>query len=152
MRISEYGISFVKEREGFRAKAYQCEAGKWTIGYGETEGVKPGDTITKEVADQNLRIRLARLSEHISNLVAVPLKQHQFDALVIFADNVGRAAFQRSDLLRLVNLGVVNSIPDELRRWKWVTLPSGEKVESPGLLKRRNLEGDLWLNEPIPSQ
>lgn len=152
MRISEHGIAFVKEREGFRSEAYICEAGVWTIGYGHTENVKKGDKITEEVADQNLRLRLARLSEYVTQLVHVPLKQHQFDALVIFTDNVGRGAFARSDLLRLVNLGVINSIPDELRRWKWITLPSGEKVESPGLLKRRNLEGDLWLNEPVPTQ
>ena len=34
-------VSFlVKTFEGFRADAYKCPAGVWTIGYGHTEDVK----------------------------------------------------------------------------------------------------------------
>lgn len=47
-------VPFIKEHEGFRAKAYKCAAGHWTVGYGQTEingrAVKPGDTIDEPVA------------------------------------------------------------------------------------------------------
>ena len=42
-------VNFVKEKEGFRANAYQDAVGVWTIGYGSTKGVKKGDR--DELAD-----------------------------------------------------------------------------------------------------
>ena len=57
MELSERGLEFLKEREAFRAEAYQDEGGTWTIGYGETLGVKPGDVTTEEAAAIHLRAR-----------------------------------------------------------------------------------------------
>lgn len=47
-------IPFIKEHEGFRAKAYKDPTGKWTVGYGQTEingrPVREGDTISERDA------------------------------------------------------------------------------------------------------
>ena len=59
MRTSSKGVSLIKSFEGCRLKAYKCPAGVWTIGYGHTAGVKEGDTITQEQADEYLRNDLA---------------------------------------------------------------------------------------------
>lgn len=32
--------NFIKVAEGLRLQAYQCTAGRWTIGYGHARGVK----------------------------------------------------------------------------------------------------------------
>lgn len=36
MKTSQKGIELIKRYEGFRAEAYLCPAGIWTIGYGHT--------------------------------------------------------------------------------------------------------------------
>ena len=41
------GLNLVKHFEGLRLKAYRDPVGKWTIGYGHTKGVFPGQKITK---------------------------------------------------------------------------------------------------------
>lgn len=144
MKTSENGISFIKRREDFRSEAYQDEEGNWTIGYGHTEGVKPGDTITKQKAEESLRIHIARVENAINRMVTVPLTQDQFDALVSFAYNIGTHAFYNSTLRRLLNLGCYEVVTHEMSNWRFVTLPSGEKVESKGLMQRRALEGTLF--------
>ncbi len=46
MSISEAGINLIKKWEGFRGTAYLDPVGIWTIGYGHTQGVKPGQVIS----------------------------------------------------------------------------------------------------------
>ena len=53
--ISEEGLSLIKKFEGCRLEAYKCSGGVWTIGYGHTENVNEGDTITQEKADKLLK-------------------------------------------------------------------------------------------------
>ena len=55
MQISQKGLDLIKEFEGLRLDAYQCSAGVWTIGFGTARGVKRGDRITKERAEELLR-------------------------------------------------------------------------------------------------
>lgn len=40
----------LKRDEGLRLKAYRCTAGRLTIGFGHTKGVKAGDVTTEEQA------------------------------------------------------------------------------------------------------
>lgn len=90
MKISEKGLDLIKSFEGCRLTAYKCPAGVWTIGWGHTGDVKEGQTITQEQADQMLK----------DDMVAYELKvekynntygwnQNEFDALTLFAYNVG---------------------------------------------------------------
>ena len=55
MKVSRILIQQIKEFEGFRPNAYKCPAGVWTIGYGHTFGVKRGDKVTEEEAEELLR-------------------------------------------------------------------------------------------------
>jgi lysozyme len=45
-----YLAADIKTDEGLRTTAYQDGGGVWTIGYGHTAGVKPGQTITPDEA------------------------------------------------------------------------------------------------------
>ena len=90
MKISSKGVSLIKSFEGCRLKAYKCPAGVWTIGYGHTAGVKEGDTITQEQADEYLRNDLAKYEKAVLNYDSIyNFNQNQFDALVSFTYNCG---------------------------------------------------------------
>lgn len=55
MRLSTQGRAHLKRLEGFRAKAYIPVPGdRITIGYGFTDAVQMGDTITPAEADARL--------------------------------------------------------------------------------------------------
>ena len=53
--MNQDGIDLLKEYEGWRGKPYQHMVGVWTIGYGFTKGVKPGDTITRAQSEARLK-------------------------------------------------------------------------------------------------
>ena len=90
MKTSSKGVSLIKSFEGCRLKAYKCPAGVWTIGYGHTAGVKEGDTITQEQADEYLRNDLAKYEKAVLNYDSIyHFNQNQFDALVSFTYNCG---------------------------------------------------------------
>ena len=90
MKTSSKGVSLIKSFEGCRLKAYKCPAGVWTIGYGHTAGVKEGDTITQEQADDYLRNDLAKYEKAVENYNGIyHFNQNQFDALVSFTYNCG---------------------------------------------------------------
>ena len=50
--IAMQGVALIAESESLRLRAYRCPVGVWTIGWGETDGVHPGDTCTQEQADR----------------------------------------------------------------------------------------------------
>ena len=58
MNTSPRGIALLKQFEGFKQDAYQDVVGVWTIGYGFTEGVKAGDIMSREQAEERLREEL----------------------------------------------------------------------------------------------
>ena len=90
MKTSSKGVSLIKSFEGCRLKAYKCPAGVWTIGYGHTAGVKSGDTITQEQADDYLRNDLEKYEKAVLNYDGIyHFNQNQFDALVSFTYNCG---------------------------------------------------------------
>lgn len=90
MKISQKGINLVKEFEGCYTSAYRCPAGVWTIGYGHTGDVQPGDVITAAQAEELLKIDMTNSEEKVMKYNSVyHWNQNQFDALVSFAFNVG---------------------------------------------------------------
>ena len=97
--INAAGVALVREYEGLRLEAYQDTSGIWTIGYGHTGGVKPGDCISREQAPQLLEADLVQAERAVDALVRVSLTDNQFSALVSFVFNEGEAAFAGSTRL-----------------------------------------------------
>lgn len=90
MKTSSKGVSLIKQFEGCRLKAYKCPAGVWTIGYGHTDGVNKGDTITQQTADDYLRNDLTTYENAVMKYDNIyNFNQNQFDALVSFTYNCG---------------------------------------------------------------
>lgn len=139
-RVSETGLALIKQWEVLRLRAYLCPAGVWTIGYGHTGNVRAGMEITEEDADALLMSDLATFERAVAQAVKVPLTQHQFDALVSFAFNVGADAFRRSTLRRKLNQGDYTAVPGELAKWVHA---GGRKLD--GLVNRRAAEAGLWV-------
>lgn len=90
MKTSSKGVSLIKQFEGCRLKAYKCPAGVWTIGYGHTAGVKQGDVITPQTADDYLRNDLTTYENAVLKYDNIyHFNQNQFDSLVSFTYNCG---------------------------------------------------------------
>lgn len=140
MNISAKGIALIEQFEGLRMHAYQDGAGIWTIGYGHTSGVKPGDVCTSAQADEWLDSDIAQAERAVNTMARVPMTQGQFDALVSFTYNLGGNALQGSTLLRLLNAGATQIAASEFPKWDHVA-----GAVSAGLLKRRVAEQALFL-------
>lgn len=142
-RTAAPGLDLIKHFESLRLVAYLCPAQIWTIGYGHTKGVKPGDICTAEQAALWL-VEDATVAEHaVKRLVKVPINQNQFDALVSFTFNLGGGNLSTSTLLRKLNTADYVGATLEFPRWN----KGGGKV-LPGLVKRRTAEQNLF-SKPI---
>jgi lysozyme len=145
MQISSVGLGLVKSFEGLFLKAYRCPAGVWTIGYGCTEGVKPGMVWTKDEAEAALLRELSKFEAAVNKLAKVTLNQNQYDALVSFAYNCGEGALSRSGLLKKVNANADGKVvAAEFMKW---TRGGGRVL--PGLVRRRKAEADLFNKLPL---
>lgn len=141
MKTSPKGIALIKEYEGLRLGAYLCSAGVLTIGYGHTGGVKEGDLITEQKAEQLLQDDLKKFENGVLRLVRVPLTQNQFDALVSFAFNLGVGNLGKSTLLRLLNDRDYKGAAGQFIRWN-----KAAGKELAGLTRRRIAESELFLS------
>lgn len=139
MKISARGIDLIKQFEGFKAEAYKCPAGVWTIGYGFTSDVKQGDTIARSDADKRLISELGYYERVIEKHVKKPLTQSQFDALASFVFNIGEGAFVKSTMLKLLNKGDMVGASAQFSRWD-----KAKGMVLQGLVRRRRAEADLF--------
>lgn len=138
MRASDILIEEIKGFETFRAEAYKCPAGVWTIGYGHTGGVKKGQRVSKARAEELLRQDLRSAEESVSRL-GVAKTQGQYDALVDITFNCGDMS--GSTLVRKIREGAgKDEITKEFMRW----VHSDGKV-LPGLIKRRAWDADRFF-------
>lgn len=144
-KTTEAGKSLIKEFEGFRAKAYLCPAGVWTVGYGTTRingnKVTQNTQLTTDEADIFLEQDLKVFEDAVNKHVDVELTQNQFDALVAFVYNVGVGNFQDSTLLKKLNSGEYESAAEQFLRWDKA---GGKKLA--GLTRRRKAERKLFLS------
>lgn len=141
----KYSLRGLKLTEAFEADggpklvAYQDQVGRWTIGYGHTAGVKPGDCCTTEQAEAMLHADIAWAEAFVNHIVTGILTQGEFDALVDFTFNLGSGNFQSSTLLKLVNAGDMEDAAKQFEQWDH----AGGKVVA-GLLRRRLAEEQVF--------
>lgn len=145
MQISQTGINLIKKFEGCKLTAYYCPAGVPTIGYGHTKTVSHDDVRRKKTINQSqahglLKEDLTHFEKAVSGLVKVELDQNHFDVLVSFTFNCGAGALKKSTLLKKLNQGKHDEVPEQLMRWVHA---GGKKLR--GLERRRRAEADLWL-------
>jgi len=146
MEINQDTLDLIKEFEGFRAKAYKCPAGVWTIGYGTTAaagvGIEPkaGMTITEDEAEDFLEKTLEQFGQQIKPAITAPINNNEYGAFISLAYNIGPGAFRKSSALRLFNAGDKAGAAKAILMWN----KAGGKVLN-GLVRRREAEKKLFL-------
>lgn len=121
--------------EGFKSNAYQDIVGIWTIGFGTTGGVKQGQTIDPVKALQRKLDDVQKFEGALKKCVKVPLHQHEYDAYLSLAYNIGPTAFCNSTLVRKLNSQDYAGACREILRWDKA---GGKPVR--GLTLRREAE------------
>ena len=140
MFTSQQGIDLIKKFEGCVLEAYKCPAGVWTIGYGTTQGVKPGMKITQYQAEAFLKRDIQPL-ESTLNSMGVNFTQNQFDALISWMYNLGVGNFNTSTLKKkIIARASDEDICDQIIKW----VNSGGKPLL-GLKRRRVEEANLFI-------
>ena len=139
MKTSGIGIELIKEFEGCRQVAYQDSVGVWTIGYGHTKDVYEGQLVIKKTCETMLAEDLEEFEDYVESYVKVELSQNQFDALVAWTFNLGPGNLSESTMLKKLNEGDYDAVPDEIRRWNRA---GGEVLR--GLIRRRAAEANLF--------
>lgn len=140
MTASRPGLRLIKDFEGLRLGAYLCPAGVPTIGYGHTKGVKMGQVITHEQADDYLIEDIAPI-EVLLNAQHINFRQEQFDALVSWIFNLGVNNFSTSTMLRYIRENRSDEdITDQMVKWF-----NANKKPLAGLKKRRVAEANMFI-------
>jgi lysozyme len=98
-----------------------------------------GQSVTQEQAESLLQIDVATAVHAVNTLVKVPLKQHQFDALVDFTFNLGSGSLASSTLLKYINAGNMSAAALEFPKWD---MAGGKHLA--GLHRRRVAEQTLF--------
>ena len=143
--------SFIQKAEKFEEKAYQDEKGIWTIGYGHTKDVKPGDKITQEEAEK-LYAEDFKIHSEPLKYVKVPLNDNEKVALASLIFNIGESQFKNSTVLRKLNAGDRKAAAEAFKlfckesKTKIIDGKPVKKLEfSKGLYSRRVQEMKLFL-------
>ena len=143
--------NFIQGAEDFSENAYQDEKGIWTIGYGHTKGVKPGDKITREEAEKLYAEDFKIHSEPLKH-VKVPLNDNEKAALASLVFNIGEPQFKNSTVLRKLNEGDKKAAAEAFKlfckesKTKMIDGKPVKKLEfSKGLYNRRVKEMELFL-------
>ena len=147
LRLNSIAVSVIEHFEGLELKQYYCSANVSTIGLGSTiwfdgGSVPIGATITREQARQLFDRDAAKFVRALQELVDVPISARQCAALFSFTYNTGIGAFEGSTLRKRINDRADDaSIVAAFKMW---VKANGQTI--PGLVRRRNAEGRLWLD------
>lgn len=147
-KLSKKGIEFLTNEEGVRLTAYLDGNNTWTIGYGNTyyenkTKVKKGDKITKERAIELFHLIRPDFEKAVKRGLTTRVAQHQFDALVSLAYNIGTGGFSRSNLRKYLNTGGRDAAMVRQGFLGWI-MSNGKPV-----LRNRRLREAVLFNEGV---
>lgn len=157
MTISQNGIDFIKEREGFSAKCYY-DGAQSSIGYGTKCGTKAHasglHSITRADAETAMRNEINR--SYIPNVrrqtSGLQMNQNQFDALVSFMYNTGggTSMIKNSPLVKYLR-GEMSQAEATSAFQNYVVTDSATGKVNSGLQNRRRLEAELFFSGVNPN-
>jgi lysozyme len=144
-------VAIIAESEGLRLAAYRCPAGVPTIGWGETDGVRMGDTCTREQADRWLLEDVTDRTKAVRAMCTRDPSANELGALVSLAYNIGVEALRKSTALRQHNAGDHLAASRAICLWDKARV-GGVLTTLPGLTARRAREQALYLtpDESVP--
>jgi lysozyme len=163
MNVTDEGIDLIVAFEGLVPYAYNDPVGHCTFGVGHLihEGrCTPEDyrkfgrrgeerPHAKQRARRILRDDLNEFEREVARLVRGSTRQREFNAMVSLAFNIGVGALKGSSVRRLHNLRLGFLAGRAFMKWTKATDPdTGEFVELPGLVRRRDAERKLYRGRP----
>jgi lysozyme len=103
------------------------------------------DGITTEEANALLFVDIDPFEMVVGSTIAVGLQQYEFDALVIFAFNIGVGGFRGSSVVALINEPNAMHFYGSLEAvWKSWNRSQGKVMK--GLVNRRNCEWRIYTS------
>jgi lysozyme len=139
LTLSAAGFVGLLNYEGYTDRAVIPVPGDVpTIGFGTTEGVKMGDTITPPKAVARALTDVNKFEGAMKQCIKVPLHQYEYDAYLQLEYNIGARAFCSSTLVAKLNKGDYAGACAEISRWNKM---GGREL--PGLTNRRERERAL---------
>lgn len=150
MKLTDAGLYALALHEGLVPGPYLDSVGVWTYGVGHTAAAgypdpaqmprgMPADLDAAIAAVIELfRHDAAKYEAAVARAVKVPLKPHQFDALVSFHYNTG--AIGRASLVKKLNAGDYAGAGAGLMAWS----------KPAEIIPRRKAERDLFLHGTYP--
>ena len=144
LSISDTGLRLIKAFEGYRPVDRELVTGARVVGYGHRVHDERPRAMTRQEAEDMLKLDIAAYEELINEEVHAPLNQSQFDALCSLAFNIGPKAFRGSDTLRALNNGRVLDAANGFDIWRKATI-NGQTYVVDALMRRRTAEKSLFL-------
>lgn len=144
MQTSTEGLMALAAHEGIVLTPYRDSVGVWTLGIGHTAAAGNPDpktftgSLTISEAVGLLHHDILKYERGVNNAVTVPLKQHEYDALVSFHYNTGGIA--RASLTKSLNAGMHAQAAQQFMNW----------VTPKEITARRMAERDLFLTGKYP--
>ena len=150
--IAYEAVCEIARSEGCKLKAYRCPAGKPTIGWGRTRGVKMGDTCTQAQADAWFVEDLTEFADGVQRVLKRDASENELGAMVSLAYNIGLHGFAKSTVLKRHNEGDRQSAARAFALWNKARVNGVLQVVD-GLTSRRAREAALYLSDdsqPMP--
>lgn len=143
-KASAAALDIIKRFEDLRLEAYLCPAGVWTIGWGHTAGVRPGDSITRQRAEELLEEDVAAVDDNLHKVIHVQLTEGQWDALVSLCFNLrgGALALPRLAPRLMAKIGS-GDFAGAAEEFLDIDRANGQVLA--GLARRRQAERELFL-------
>lgn len=139
LALSAAGLVGIVVQEGYSDAAIIPVKGDVpTIGFGSTTGVKLGDKTTPPRALARALADVQAYEGALKRCVTVPLYQHEYDAYVSLAYNIGPTAFCSSMLVKKLSAPDYPGACAEILRWKNFQGHDCSKAEY------KSLCGGLW--------
>lgn len=143
--VAALGVGVIGAAEGLRQTAYPDPATRghpWTICYGHTGGVKPGERASMEQCKALLIADMDKQGDMIER--CIPALQtapvERYVAILSISFNVGAGTVCRSSIARDLNAGRVRAACDDLLKFN-----RAAGIVFPGLTRRREAERRLCL-------
>jgi len=141
LSLSAIGFAGIVAHEGYSERAITPVPGDvLTIGFGTTAGVKPGDRISPPQAVARALTDVQKFEGALKRCVTVPLAQHEYDAYLSLAYNIGPRAFCGSTLVKKLNAQDYAGACGEILKWDKF---NGQPLA--GLTRRRQAENRQCL-------
>jgi lysozyme len=141
--IATLALSVIGGAEGLRQSAYPDPASRgkpWTICYGHTGGVAPGERASLAECKALLLADMDKEADGVDRCIHVPMGDARYVAVLSLAHNIGVGGVCKSSVARELNAGHDRAACDDFLRFN-----RAAGVVFPGLTRRREIERRLCL-------